>query len=49
MDEERETLIADFDRLHRGDSLDRAGFLTLLTWGLIVPVVALLIGWVWLA
>lgn len=48
MDEERETLIAEFDRRHRGESLDRAGFLTLFIWALVVPVTALLIAWVWL-
>lgn len=48
MNEDLASRLADFDQHHLGDRLDRSTFVTLLVTTFIVPVVALVAGWMWL-
>ncbi|WP_340536901.1 hypothetical protein [Nocardioides sp. GXZ039] len=48
MNEDLATRLVDFDQHHLGDPLDRATFTLLLVASLILPVLALLAGWMWL-
>lgn len=48
MNEDLATRLADFDQHHLGDRLDRSTFMTLVVTSLVLPVVALVAGWMWL-
>lgn len=48
MNDELATRLADFDQHHLGDPLDRATFTTLFVTSLLLPVLALVAGWMWL-